>query len=135
MLSLPPILSFITFSPIFFVSIVILRFWTDPLKQHDNAMNECFADQPLQPQQRRINLWNPLQRRGYDEAMNGVMNECFAGAKILRFVWWWFGCERERVVLGFGFQCFQRVCERKMARERIIKNGKRMNILLNKCVE
>ena len=66
--------------------------------------------------------------------MNVVMNECFVRAKILRFVWWWFGCERERVVLGFGFQCFQRVCERKMARERIIKNGKRMNILLNKSV-
>ena len=27
------------------------------------------------------------------------------------------------------------VCERKAVRERIIKNCKRMNILLNKCVE
>ena len=30
--SLPPILSFITFSPIFFVGVEILRFWSDPLK-------------------------------------------------------------------------------------------------------
>ena len=27
------------------------------------------------------------------------------------------------------------VCEREATRERIIKNGKRINILLNKCVE
>ena len=62
--SLPPILSFITFSLIFFVAVRILRFWSDPLKRHDNAMNECFADQPSQPQQRRINLRNPLKWRG-----------------------------------------------------------------------
>ena len=98
--SLLPILSFIIFSPIFFVGIGILRFWSDPLKQHDNAMNECFADQPSQPQQRRINLQNPLKWWGDDEAMNDVMNECFVKAKILRFVWWWFWlCEREKVVL------------------------------------
>ena len=30
--SLPPILSFITFSLIFFVGVGILRFWSDPLK-------------------------------------------------------------------------------------------------------
>ena len=30
--SLPPILSFITFLPIFFVGVGILRFWSDPLK-------------------------------------------------------------------------------------------------------
>ena len=44
--------------------------------------------------------------------MNDVMNECFVGAKILRFVWWWFGSvrERERVVLremGLGFGAFR----------------------------
>ena len=94
--SLPPILSFITFSPIFFVDVGILRFWSNPLKRHDDAMIECFADQPSQPQQRRINLRNPLKRRGYDEAMNGVMNKCFVRAKILRFVWSWFGFVRER---------------------------------------
>ena len=50
-------------------------------------------------------------------------------------------CERERVVLremGLGFGAFRIsdwVCERKAVRERIIKNDKRMNILLNKCVE
>ena len=59
--SLQPILSFITFSPIFFVDIGILRFWSDPLKRHDDVMIECFADQPSQPQQRRINLRNPLK--------------------------------------------------------------------------
>ena len=62
--SLLLILSFITFSPIFFVGVRILRFWSDPLKRHDDAMNKCFADQPSQPQQRRINLRNPLKRRG-----------------------------------------------------------------------
>ena len=50
-------------------------------------------------------------------------------------------CERERVVLremGLGFGTFRIsywVCERKAVRERIIKNDKMMNILLNKCVE
>ena len=37
--------------------------------------------------------------------MNDVTNECFVRAKILRFVCWWFGSVRERVVLremGFG---------------------------------
>ena len=43
--------------------------------------------------------------------MNDVMNKCFVGAKILRFVWWWFGSVRERESCsegdGFGFRCFQ----------------------------
>ena len=42
--------------------------------------------------------------------MNDVMNKCFVRAKILRFVWWWFGSVRERVVLrkmGLGFGAFR----------------------------
>ena len=58
-----------------------------------------------------------------DEAMNDVMNECFVGAKILRFVWWWFGSVRERESCSkrdeFGFQCFQigSVREKRWGRE------------------
>ena len=37
---------------------------------------------------------NPLKQ--HDDAMNDVMNECFVEAKILRFVWWWFGSVREK---------------------------------------
>ena len=71
-----------------------------------------------------------------------AMNECFVGAKILRYVWWWFGSVRERESCSnfWGRWVWVSVlsdwiCERKAVRERIIKNGKRMNILLNKCVE
>ena len=65
-------------------------------------------------------------------------------------------CEREKVVLRENLKvcvvvvwvCERKsssgvwvsvlsdwVCERKAVRERIIKNGKRMNILSNKCVK
>ena len=54
-------------SPFHRFSLSASGFWDssrNPLKRHDDAMNECFADQPSQPQQRRINLRNPLKRRG-----------------------------------------------------------------------
>ena len=37
--------------------------------------------------------------------------------------------------MGLGFGAFRLDMWEKSSEERIIKNGKRMNILLNKCVE
>ena len=55
-------------------------FWDsgrNPLKQHEDAMNdvmnECFADQPSQPQQRRINLRNPIKWRGDEQRDERVL--------------------------------------------------------------
>ena len=61
-----------------------------------------------------------------NDVMNSVMTECFVGAKIWWFVWWWFRSVRERELFWGRWVS---------VRDRIIKNGKMINILLNKCVE
>ena len=63
-------------SPFRWFSFSTSGFWDssrNPLKWHDNVMNdvmnECFTDQPLQPQQERINLRNPLKWRGNERVL------------------------------------------------------------------
>ena len=63
-------------SPFRWFSLSASGFWDsswNPLKWRDNVMNdvmnECFTDQPLQPQQERINLRNPLKWRGNERVL------------------------------------------------------------------
>ena len=138
-------LSFITFSPILFVGVGILRFWSDLAGEHGvifvnvyfdeswrRLRSSTFAvtaeeDQPSEPTEatRRWTTWWIVWWTSASLEVNSG------------FMWWWFGFVRERELFWGKWVLILSdwVCERKAVWERIIKNCKRMNILLNKCVE
>ena len=133
-------------TPILFVSVGILRFWLDLVGEHGvvfvgvyfgkswRRLRSTFVvtaeeDQPSEPTE-VTRRWTTWWTAWWTSASSELKSDGLCGGGL--GLW-----ERERELFWGRWVSVLSdwVCERKAVRERIIKNCKRMNILLNKCVE